>query len=163
MKSFLAFFGVLIACVLAFAQVVPVPPPVVVLPVEPADFFAQIAAAVASFGGLSAMLKISSVIMLVVASMKVSFLNDLVWSKLGAAKVWVAPLLGLIAGVLGLGVGDAPINFASILAFVTAGAGAVALHQLLDSIKAIPGIGTMYVTVINLIQGLLGGPKPPAA
>ncbi len=134
-------------------------PPVVL---APSDFFAQVLAAIQGFGGLSTMLKISTVIMLIIASMKVSFLNTNVWSKLGSAQVWVAPVLGLIGGALSLGTGATPVSAASIFAYVTAGAGAVFLHEILDSVKAIPGIGAIYVTIINLVEGALGGPASKA-
>lgn len=127
--------------------------------VAPQDFLAQVLDAIKNFGGLSTMLKISSIVALIVASMKVSFLNDLVWSKLGAAKVWLAPVLGLVAGVLGLGSGGAPITLASVFAYVSAGAGAVILHEILDSVKAIPGLGAGYVSFINMIESVLGGPS----
>jgi uncharacterized membrane protein YbaN (DUF454 family) len=123
----------------------------------PQDFFEQIMQAIQAFGGLSTMLKISTVVMLIVSSMKVTFLRDLVWSRLGAAQAWIAPLLGLIAGVLGLGIGDQPITLASIMAYVAAGGGAVILHELLDSMKSIPGIGQVYVTMIDVVQSVLGG------
>lgn len=126
--------------------------------VAPADFFAQVMQFVHDFGGLSSLMKISGVIMLIIASMKVSGLNDLIWAKLGAAQAWVAPLLGLIGGILGLGQAG-PITAASVFAWVSAGAGAVFLHEILDSVKAIPGIGQIYVTIINLIEGALGGPS----
>lgn len=119
------------------------------------DFLAQVLEAYKAFGGLGAMAKVSAVIMLLVASMKVSFLNDVLWSKLGSAKVYVAPLLGLIGGLLGVGV-DGHITLATIFAFVTAGAGAVFLHEILDSVKAIPGIGSAYLALINMLEGLLG-------
>lgn len=124
----------------------------------PQDFFAQVLEFIKSFGGLPQMAKIAGAILLILASFKVSFLNDLIWSKLGSFKVWAAPILGLAAGILGIGAGGQPITGAAIFAYVTAGAGAVILHELLDTIKAIPGIGQIWVTVINLIEGMLGGP-----
>lgn len=130
--------------------------------VQPQDFFAQVMAAMQSFGGLSTMAKISSVILLLVASMKVSFLKSLIWDKLGAAQAWVGPLLGLIAGVLGIGNGGAPITLASVMAYAAAGGGAVLLHELLDSVKVLPGIGSVYVSIINVIEGALGGSAPKA-
>lgn len=126
---------------------------------EPQDFFAQMMTAIQGFGGLSTMLKISAIITLVVSSMKVSFLNALVWSKLGNAKAWVAPVLGLIAGVLGLGADGNPITVASVMAYVAAGGGAVILHELLDTIKAVPGLGPAYIGIISMIQATLGGAK----
>lgn len=125
----------------------------------PQDFLAQVLQAIQSFGGLSMMMKISTVILLVVASMKVSFLNQLVWSKLGSYQALVGPVLGLIAGILGLGNGGASITLASVLAYVAAGGGAIVLHELLDMVKAIPGLGAMYVSAIELIESMLGA-KP---
>ncbi len=126
--------------------------------VAPQDFLAQVLDAIKSFGGLSTLLKITCFITLIVSSMKVSFLNDLVWSKLGAAKAYLAPILGLIAGILGIGSGGAPITLALVFAYMSAGAGAVFLHEILDSVKAIPGLGSVYVTIIGIIESALGGP-----
>ncbi len=123
----------------------------------PQDFLAQVLKAIAEFGGLPTVLKIASIITLIVGSMKVSVLNEMLWSKLGAAKVYVAPVLGLIAGILGLG-SNGPITAASVFAYVASGAGAVILHEILDSIKAIPGLGEVYISIINLIESFLGGP-----
>lgn len=130
--------------------------------VAPQDFLAQVIQVVQQFGGLPMMLKIASVIMLIIASMKVSYINSMVWAKLGAAQVYVAPVLGLIAGILGLGSGGVPVSAALVFAYVSAGAGAVFLHEILDSVKAIPGIGPIYVTLIDLIEGALGGPAASA-
>lgn len=131
-------------------------------PTPPADFLAQVLEAIKSFGGLSTLLKISAVITLIIASMKVTFLNELIWQKLGAAKVYLAPVLGLIAGILGIGTGGAPITIPLIFAYVSAGAGAVFLHEILDTIKALPGLGAIYITIIDLIEGVLGGPQDNA-
>lgn len=123
--------------------------------VSPQDFLMQVFAAIKALGGLSWVMKIASIITLIIASMKVSFLNDLLWAKLGAFKAWAAPVLGLIAGIIML----PHLGLAEVFAYISAGAGAVIFHELLDSIKAIPGLGPVYVTVINLIEGALGGPS----
>lgn len=129
--------------------------------VTPNDFLAQTLDAIKMFGGLSMMMKISTVILLLISSMKVSILNQLFWSKLGAAQTWVAPALGLIAGILGLG-STTPVTLGSVLAYVAAGAGAILLHELLDSLKAIPGIGAGYISVIDFVNSLLKGPDKKA-
>lgn len=129
--------------------------------VSPADFLSEIINFVRSAGGLSTFAIISGVITLLLASMKVSFLNDLVWSKLGEKKIWAAPIIGLIAGILGLG-HDGKITGAMIFAYITTGFGAIALHEILDLVKLIPGIGSIYVTIINIIEGALGGPSADA-
>ncbi len=121
------------------------------------SFLGQVLQAIKNFGGLPTVLKIASIIALIVASMKVSILNELLWSKLGAAKVWVAPLLGLVAGVLDLAQ-SGQVTLASVFAYISAGAGAIILHELLDSIKKLPKLGQVYVTIIELIQKALKGP-----
>lgn len=113
-------------------------------------------------GGMGGAVKASAIIMLLVASMKVSFIKPL-WDKLGAAQVYVAPLLGLLGGLFGF-LGPAQFTWASLLAYVMTGGGAVFLHEILDTLKSIPGLGTIYVTIISVIEGVLGGAqKPPSA
>ncbi len=126
-------------------------------------FVDQLADALKHMGGAGAMAKISTILMLLIASMKVSIFNELFWSKLGLFKIWLAPVLGLIAGALGLGTGGAAVTPALLLAFATAGGGAVFLHELLDLIKVLPGVGPMYVLGINLLEKFLGGPAQPKA
>lgn len=150
MRNFLISFVALFS-VVGFAQSAPV--------LEPQDFMAQVMEFVKGWGGFTTLFKISGIIALVVSSMKVSFLKELLWDKLGAFKVWVAPVLGLIAGVLGLGAGGAELSAAVVFAYLTAGGGAIILHELLDSVKAIPGIGPVWVSFIGIVQGLLGGKK----
>lgn len=145
----------------AIVAPVAAPAPVVAAPVAN-DFLSQVIQVVKSWGGLATMLKISVIIALLIASMKVTILNKLVWSKLGAFKVYLAPVLGLIGGVLSLGVGG-PVTLASVFAYMSAGAGAVFLHEILDSLKAIPGLGEIFVSAINAIEGALGGPASQAA
>jgi hypothetical protein len=125
---------------------------------QPSDFLVDLITTVKNIGGLSTLLKISAIIALLVSSMKVSSLNALVWDKLGKAKVWVGPALGLLAGILGLGAAGAPLSVALVVTYVTAGGGAIFVHEILDLIKAIPGLGPVYVRVIEIIEINLGGP-----
>jgi hypothetical protein len=130
------------------------------------SFFQQLVDTIKTFGGLETLAKISAILLLVVASMKVSFLNSLIWSKLGAYQSLVAPALGLIAGVVSAFVGHSGLSLASalglIIAYLGSGVGAVGLHELLDDVKAIPGIGPTYVAIIEAIESALGGPKASA-
>jgi hypothetical protein len=87
--------------------------------------------------------------------MKVSFLRGLIWDRLGAAKAWVAPVLALIGGIMNL----ETITLPAILAYMGAGAGAIILHQLLDLVKAMPGISSFWIMVINMIASVTGGQK----
>lgn len=122
---------------------------------SPQDFLAQVMTAIQGFGGLGWVGKISSVVLLVVASTKVSFLHDLIWVRLGAAQAWVAPILGLAAGILAPAISHQAITLPGVMAYVAAGAGALLLHELLDTVKAIPGIGSLYVGIINLVESAL--------
>lgn len=121
------------------------------------DFLSQVLSAIQKFGGLSVLMKVSVVILLLISSMKVSFLNQLLWSKLGSWQKIVAPVLGLAAGLFGLFGGGTPVTIASVLAYLGAGLGATGLHELLDGIKTIPGIGPTWVSVISAIESSLGG------
>lgn len=119
------------------------------------DFLAKVLQVIKDFGGLPTVLKIAAIVLLLISSMKVSVLNELLWSKLGDFKPFAAPILGLIAGVLDLA-GAGTVTWASVFAYISAGAGALILHDLLDSVKAIPGLGDVYVKLIELVQKALG-------
>jgi cytochrome c oxidase subunit IV len=126
-------------------------------PIGAIDFIIQIMKSLKDFGGMSAMVKTSIIITLIISSLKVSFLNNLIWSKLGGCKVFIAPLLGLIGGLVTLK--SQAVSAADITVYLISGGGAVFLHELLDSIKEIPGIGPVYLTIINILTTLLRGPQ----
>lgn len=126
-------------------------------PVDPANFLGQVIDFAKSFGGLSSFAKLSGFLLLLVASMKVSFLNDLIWSKLGALQTWLAPLIALGTGIFQM-VSAGNFSLAGLMAYLAAGVGAVALHELLDTVKAVPGVGSFWVALINVIENALGGP-----
>lgn len=165
MNKYTVFICLMILSLACFAaEVIPPMPntaPVVDIPVS--DFLSQVLDAVKGFGGLSWLLKISAVITVILASMKVSFMRDLVWDKLGAAKAWAAPILGLIVGILNLATAGGHITLPAILAYVSAGAGAIILHELLDTLKAVPGIGPKWVEIISVISAFTGGNSKPTA
>lgn len=126
-------------------------------------FFDQVLSSVKAFGGMPWMLKVATVMVLVLSSMKVSFLAPL-WAKLGALQSWAGMLLGLVSGILMLGV-NGGFSWAGVAAYMFAGAGAVILHELLDSLKALPGLGPIWVSLIDLfekIPGLGSGGQPAA-
>lgn len=130
-------------------------------PIPPTDFLSMVLAYIQSFGGISWMLKVSGIITLIIASMKVSFLKDLIWSKLEGFQAWLAPVLGIILGIVSLSE-TGQLTLAGLLAYFAAGAGSVVLHELLDTIKAIPGLGPIYIAIINAIESALGGDKKKA-
>jgi len=148
MKYLTGLFVVLFS-VLCFAQATDTP-------VAPADFLVQVIQFIQQSGGMTWFAKVAGIIMLVVGSMKVTVLNQWIWSKLGSLQVWLAPALGLIGGYLTSLTTGTPVNFASLMAFLAAGVGATYLHEILDLVKAIPGLGAIYVSIINAIENLPG-------
>ncbi len=124
-------------------------PPVVELPLG--TFLEQVLGVIAKFGGLSTVLKIASVCGILVASLKVTFLRQLIWAKLGPYQVLVAPFLGLIAGLLDMA-GAGTVTLASVMAYIGSGAGAILFHQLLDGVKKMDFIGDKYKAVIDWIM-----------
>lgn len=117
-------------------------------------FFTQVSMLVENWGGYTWMLKVGGVITVIISAVKVSFIRPL-WDKLGEAKFWLAPLLGLAAGLMSMGT---ELTWASAFAYMQAGAGAVILHELLDMVKKIPGIGSVWVSVIDIIKIMLKAP-----
>lgn len=120
---------------------------------SPVDYATQIFQAVQKLGGLSGGLKAIMIINLIIASQKVSFLRAFLWDKMGAAKVLVAPLLGLVVGLIEFKLNGG--NKGTILVWVMAGAGSIILHELLDALKSFPVIGSKYSAFIDMISGLL--------
>lgn len=128
--------------------------PVEVIPTE--TFFVQVWELIKQFGGMPWTLKVSAIVLILLSSMKVSFLRPL-WDKLGSFKPVAAPLLGLLAGVFSLGKqGD--LSLPGITAYMFSGAGAIVLHELLNSVKGLPGIGKIYISAIDFLQKLLKRP-----
>jgi len=124
-------------------------------------FLKQIMDTILQFGGLSFLLKVSSIVTLIVSATKVTFLQKY-WEKLGGFQVLVAPILGLVSGVLILA-SQGTLTWAGVASYVFAGAGAVVLHELLDAIKTLPGIGAVFIAIIDFISGKLGGqPTSPS-
>lgn len=124
---------------------------------SPQDFAAQVMQSVQGFGGLPWVAKIAVIVTLIIASMKVSVLDDMVWNRLGKFQAWFAPILGLLGGILSLTLNGGQITLPRAFAYMSAGAGAVILHELLDTVKALPGIGAIWVQLIGVVEGALGG------
>lgn len=143
----LAFLAASMFGIYAFAQA---------SPISPQDFFAQVLQAVKDMGGLPGMAKISSVILLLVASMKVNLINSVVWDKLGEFKAILPLLLGILAGLLLL----PQVTFPAVLAYLLTGGGAILFHQLLDMAKSVPGLGKIYVYAIDLVEKFLMSAPP---
>lgn len=124
-----------------------------VLPID--AFFNQVLVLVKTFGGIPWTLKVAGIIQILIALTKVSFFRP-VWDMAGPYKAIVAPALGFFAGIFLMDASQ--ISLAGLAAYTFAGAGAIVLHQMLDGIKGIPGIGAQYVAVVNFISKFLKAP-----
>ncbi len=124
------------------------------LPVD--QFFSQVFDLVKSFGGIPWTLKIAGVITILISTMKVSFIRPY-WDKLGWLKGFSGAILGLIAGALVM-MSAGTVTLAGLAAYFFAGAGSVVVHQMLDSLKMAPFIGSGMLSVIEFISGLLKAP-----
>lgn len=126
--------------------------------IEPTMFLAQVVELVNSWGGLPWYLRVSGVITILLSSIKVSIIRTWTWDKLGKdAKFWAPMVLALIGGLFAHGQGV--FKFDVIFAYLTAGAGAIVLHQILDAVKLIPGIGSVWVGIIEILKLILKAPK----
>jgi hypothetical protein len=125
------------------------------------DFATQVFNAIKGFGGMNWLLRISTIILLLGATMKVSFLRPL-WDKLGSFKTFAGPLFGLVGGLLAYFGGGTQFSLAALVAYMFAGSGAIALHELLDAMKGIPGLGAIYVGIIDFVAKKLGGSSSQA-
>jgi hypothetical protein len=117
------------------------------------QFLSDVGTFIQSCGGLSAWAIAAGSIMLVIASFKCSYFAP-VWEKLGNFKTYVPLLLALVAGLIQLKAED-KFSAANIFAWLTVGAGAAILHDLLDGVKSIPGLSSVYKTIISVAQAAL--------
>lgn len=98
---------------------------------------------------------IMAIITILIGVLKNSALRGYFWDKLGWFKVLLAPALGMIYCLLAVKQAGSTEYMAAMLM----GFGSTSLHELLDGIKQIPGLGPTYVAVIDIVGGILGNKK----
>ncbi len=101
-------------------------------------------------------------VLILISTMKVSFIKPL-WDKLNdGAKGWLGPVLGLVAGLAGM-LMNGQFSWSVLLAAAAGGTLTPYLHDMLDLIKKIPGLGSLWVSIIEIIEKVLFAPKeqPP--
>lgn len=171
MKRIIATLVLVLLCIAPFACIVGIAAsvddsfplsdsPEIILPT---DFVMQLVYAIRDMGGAGTLAQVAVIVTLLVSSMKVTVLNQLVWQRLGPFKVLAAPLFALVAGVVGLGAQGAPPSLARVVAYLSAGAGAIVLHQLLDALKAVPGLGPWYANALEVVSRTLGATESDQA
>ena len=139
--------------ILAFADA-----PVAEVPVG--DLISLMMKVIGDYKALGWQAGMSAIVMLLIASMKNSMLRKFIWDKMKWGKVFVAPGLSLILVIIGQLKGGHAIDMKSLMLAMITGAGALALHEILDGLKYIPGIGPMWVSLIDLVGNLLKKPDP---
>lgn len=123
-------------------------------------FFQRVFDYIAQFGGLNWAGKVAGGIFLLIGAMKVSFLSK-VWDFFGEYKPLVPLVLSMIAGIISLGVDpNYQITWAAVTAYIVSGAGAIILNSILDFIKAIPGLGPLWVSAIEFLQLIFRSKQP---
>lgn len=122
-------------------------------PLPLGDFFTQVAAFYAQWGGLENMAKISGIITLIVGSFKVDAIKHVLWDKPWFEKLrpWSGPVLGILAGLLQNG----NLTLGSTLAYLSAGVGAAYLFKLLDLIKIPAASNSLVMAIIGIIQTVI--------
>lgn len=95
-----------------------------------------------------------ALITLLLSTLKNSFLRTYLWDKLGPCKVFAAPILSMLAIFIGMG----EFSWAGALVGITTGGGAIALHQMLDGVKKMPGVGSVALSMADLLGKLLKAP-----
>jgi hypothetical protein len=115
--------------------------------------FSQLYAFITGFATMSTAAKISGIVLLIIAIMKSSFLAP-VWAKLGNLQVLVAPVLAIAVSMVAI----QPFTWATFSQSLISGTVAIGVHQLLDGIKTIPGLGSIYISVINFFESILQAP-----
>lgn len=154
MKYAIWFYIISVLTFSAFAQDAAQPMALPDVPIN--DWLKQSMTMIQEFGGVNWIGKISIIMTLVTSSMKVSFLNQMIWSKIKHFQVWVAPLLAVgYCFSLKATEGKFP-SMPELIAYFSAGAGAIILHEMLDSAKQIPWLGERWLSIIIMIESALG-------
>lgn len=106
---------------------------------------------IASFGGLPWVLEIAVFIFLIIAFAKFTPLKKS-WDSLEHLKALVPLAFGLLIGILNL----QTYSVAGIAAYLLTGAGAMLVHDMLEIVKGVPGLGPSYIGAIEFISRKLG-------
>ena len=154
MKKFLPYL-LLLFPIIAFADAAPV----VAAPDALTAWIGSVGALIAGFGGMAWYAKVSAIIMLVIGTSKLSFVENIFWNKLSPTLQTLLPaILGFLAGAVLV----QPFNFGAMIAYGSAGLGANFIYELLDMAKIPAASNAMVMMVINIIQSALKRPAPPA-
>lgn len=113
-------------------------------------FANEILSAVSGWKGMPVQFVMAGIVALLVSSLKVDLIRAYFWDKLGAAKVFVAPSLSLIGALIVV----KPFTWATAWIALSTGAGAIALYEILNAVKALPGLAPLASKIVELLMSL---------
>lgn len=145
MKKIFAFLSMIMFATVAVAQAVEP---------APSDLLGALLRALADWQSVGWQAGVAALLTILISTVKLSW-AQVYWNKLGYFKVFVAPVLSLVAVAIAAPALDAKAMYVAI----TTGAGAVFLHQILDSVKKMPGLKKPISIVIDIVSKLLGKPS----
>jgi hypothetical protein len=120
------------------------------------QFVDQLYAVLQNFGALSPLLKASAILTLLISAWKVSAFQWM-WSQLGKFQSFMAPLLMTAAVIVQSLIKSGSVNWSSVGTAIVIGLTSIGFHELLCALKSFPGIGPLFVKVIDVVEAFLGG------
>lgn len=155
MKKYLPFLLIPIFFLLphlAFADAAPVVDPLTA-------WIGSVGALISGWGGSAWYLKVSGAIMLIVGSMKVPFVENILWNRLSPTMQTLLPaILGLLAGVLSLH----PLTLSGLAAYAFTGLGANLLYEILDLAEVPAASNATLLGILKFLGSFIQPPAPPA-
>jgi hypothetical protein len=109
-------------------------------------FISEILSTVGGWKGMPVQFILSGVLALVVSSLKVDFIRSLLWDRLGAAKVLLAPVLSLLGALVVV----QPFTWETVWVALSTGAGAIALYEIVNGLKTLPFVSPLVSKVLDL-------------
>ncbi|NDC22523.1 MAG: hypothetical protein EBZ49_00110 [Proteobacteria bacterium] len=110
------------------------------------EFIFQIIKSFGQFQGMQASIIASTMLTLLISSIKVSPLSGL-WDRLGQFKVLAAPIMSMAIAALAI----KPFSMEAMMTAFITGAGSVAVHEFLSAAKSIPGMSK----IADMLESLL--------
>lgn len=135
--------------------VVPVPAPAEV-PIN--EIISGMLKAIGDWRAIGWQAGLAASIAVLISTMKNSLLRAWIWDKLGWWKVFVAPVLAMVAVLIFV----KPFDMKAVMLALTTGAGAIAIHQFLDALKNAPFIKPWMTPILDFLAKLLKSPVVPS-
>lgn len=120
------------------------------------QFIDQVYAALQNFGTLSVLLKASVILTLLISAWKVSVFQPF-WNFFGNFKAFVPPTFMVGVVVVQSLISSGKVNWNTVGVAIVVGLTSAGFHDILCDLKSLPGVGPLFIKVIDLIEAFLGG------